>query len=65
MKNALIGIETGIPIYSAAGLTDQEFEKLAGYVLSHYEKYRFRDLEKSHLNIFYAIHEKELERKNK
>lgn len=62
MKNTLIEIENGVPVYSAAGLTDEEFEKLAGYVLSHYEKYRFRDLEKSHLNIFYKIHEKALER---
>lgn len=65
MKNALIGIENGVPVYSAEGLTDEEFEKLAAYVVRHYKKYRFRDLEKSHLNIFYKIHEKESERKNK
>lgn len=63
MKNALIEIENGVPIYSAAGLTDEEFEKLADYVVSHYKKYRFRDLEKTHYNIFYAIHERNLERK--
>lgn len=58
MKNALIDIKEGIPIYSAKGLSDEEFAALMNKIVKLYPKYRVRDLEESHYNIFYEITEK-------